>query len=709
VFAVFISSLVPCRKVSAQQDSAVTTLKPVVVTVTRGSGRTVLGSPFAISILEPDSSRPGQRHTSFDETISLIPGVASVNRSNPAQDPRLSIRGFGARSAFGVRGVRVLRDGIPVTLPDGQTPLDYVSLESVGRVEVLRGAASALYGNAGGGVVDLRSKPASMLPISGEARQWFGSSAFSRSVLSASGTSGAANYLGDISYTRSDGAREHSKQRAALGFARAGLRFKETDYSISLMGLDNPLAENPGALTLDEMETDREMADALSLRRNARKAVKQVQVALSSNRQMSNSEVALSAYGGARSVDNPLTFGVVEIGRHTWGGSGSLRTRNTIFGRLNSMAIGFDLQLQNDLRKNFAICTDTVVVTVPTATCPFPGLDRGIVTLDQRELVSSGGVYVTDDVPILPDVTMTVGIRADKVRFEVKDRLVGASNPDDSGIRTLGSVSPVAGIVARIAQTHSIYTNLSSAFETPTATELGNHEDGSAGLNANLDPQRSLTAEAGTKGWFGSILRYDASLFRTGVRDELIPFEIPSSNGRRYFRNAGRTVRKGAELGTELTLDPLTLTLAYTYSHFRFEKYTVAGQDLSTKFIPGIPAHRFQGAARFGSPSRFAIAEIEGTGKAWLDDANISRASGYWTTNARGGWALHAASMDLAVTIGIQNLFDRTYSSSIIVNAARGKFYEAAPRRMLFVGLSAGFQPGRSSSEHPAGFRRSGS
>jgi iron complex outermembrane receptor protein len=167
VFAVFISSLVPCRKVSAQQDSAVTTLKPVVVTVTRGSGRTVLGSPFAISILEPDSSRPGQRHTSFDETISLIPGVASVNRSNPAQDPRLSIRGFGARSAFGVRGVRVLRDGIPVTLPDGQTPLDYVSLESVGRVEVLRGAASALYGNAGGGVVDIREKPASMFPKSG--------------------------------------------------------------------------------------------------------------------------------------------------------------------------------------------------------------------------------------------------------------------------------------------------------------------------------------------------------------------------------------------------------------------------------------------------------------------------------------------------------------------------------------------------------------
>ncbi|HZI99109.1 MAG TPA: TonB-dependent receptor plug domain-containing protein, partial [Gemmatimonadaceae bacterium] len=327
VVTFLFSSLTPVLNVAAQQDSAATTLKPVIVTVTRGSGRTILGSPFAISIIQPDSSRPGQKHTSLDETVSLIPGVTSVNRSNPSQDPRLSIRGFGARSTFGVRGIRVLRDGIPVTLPDGQTPLDYVSLESVGRVEVLRGAASALYGNASGGVVDLRSRTPALTPLSAEARQWLGSSSFSRSVLSASGTSGPADYLGDISYTQSDGARRHSTQRATTGFARGDLRFKGTDYSISAMGLNNPLAENPGALTNEEMKADREMADALSVRRNARKAVKQVLLALTANRQMPNAELALSAYGGARSLDNPLTFAIVEIGRHTWGGSGSLHMR----------------------------------------------------------------------------------------------------------------------------------------------------------------------------------------------------------------------------------------------------------------------------------------------------------------------------------------------------------------------------------------------
>jgi iron complex outermembrane receptor protein len=144
------------------------------------------------------------------------------------------------------------------------------------------------------------------------------------------------------------------------------------------------------------------------------------------------------------------------------------------------------------------------------------------VTLDQRELVSSTGAYASDDIPVGRFVHVTAGIRADRVRFEVKDRLVG-SNPDDSGVRSLGAISPVAGIVGRVAATHSLYANVSTAFETPTATELGNHEDGSAGINPELDPQRSVTYETGMKGWFGNALRYDLALFDTHVRDERFP------------------------------------------------------------------------------------------------------------------------------------------------------------------------------------------
>jgi iron complex outermembrane receptor protein len=359
---------VALHPLEAQQDSSAAKLDPVVVTVTRGSARTVLGSPFAITVTRPDSMRPGLRNTSFDESIALVPGVTSVTRNNPSQDPRLSIRGFGARSAFGVRGIRVMRDGIPLTLPDGQTPLDYMSLESVGRIEVLRGAASALYGNAGGGVVDLHTNDPPAKAVTLDGRQWAGSDAFRRSVLKGAGTSGTRDYNADLSYTASDGSRAHSRQRNTIGFGRARLDTKNITYSLSVMGLNNPLAENPGALTLDEMNADPGMADALSVRRNARKVVNQLQIGFSAERSTSRTDFSLSAYGGARSLDNPLTFAVVEVGRHTWGATGAVRTRRDIARRMHSISIGFDAQSQNDLRRNIAVCADTVPSTVPTAT-----------------------------------------------------------------------------------------------------------------------------------------------------------------------------------------------------------------------------------------------------------------------------------------------------------------------------------------------------
>ena len=680
----------PARVLPAQTDSAVTTLKPVTVTVTRGSGRTVLGSPFAITIAEPDSARPGQRHAAIDETLALIPGITAINRSNPAQDARLSIRGFGARSAFGVRGIRVLRDGMPVTLPDGQTPLDYVSLESIGRVEVLRGAASALYGNASGGVIDLRSREPARSPISVEARQWLGSNSLARTVFAASGSFGGVGYVGDVAHSRSDGARAHSIQRSTTGFARGRLRAGNMEYALTGMALVNPRAENPGALTLEEMRDDPGMADLLSVRRNARKSVNQIQIGASATRSANATDFSFSVFGGARSLDNPLTFAVVEVGRHSWGTSGQVRARRNLLGSTHSLAAGFDTQAQNDLRRNFAACADTLVATSPTATCPEPGSDRGIVTLDQRELISSVGVFVSDEVALHERVTLTAGVRGDRVRFEVQDRLVSATNGDDSGVRSLNAVSPVAGIVARVAATQSIYANVSTAFETPTATELGNREDGSAGINPDLDPQRSVTVEAGAKGWIGSSLRFDVSVFRTTVRDELIPFEIPASNGRRFFRNAGRTNRSGAELGADLSIAPVTLMLAYQWSRFRFDEYRVGADDFSGNEIPGIPRSRLQSALRFARGPGFVVIENEYAGRSWLDDANTVRADSYSVTGVRLGITPRRGNPRLSVTTGIQNVFDRRYAASLAVNAARGRFFEPAPPRSVSVGVTLG-------------------
>lgn len=687
--ALLLALAASSTQADAQRDTA-TTIAPVIVTVTRGGERSVLKSPFAITVVEPDSARPGQRHSAADEILAGIPGLVATSRNNPSQDPRLSIRGFGARSAFGVRGIRVMRDGMPLTLPDGQTPLDYMSLESVGKVEVLRGAASALYGNASGGVIDFRTRPPPAIPLVANATQWLGTAQTSRTVLSLEGAADGFQYVSDIAYNRSDGLRRHSGQKATTGFARIAKATDNSDIALSMMGLHNPLAENPGALTIDEMRADWRQADALSLRRNARKSVEQVQLGISASHRTGANAFSLSAYGGARSLDNPLTFAIVEIGRHTYGATATYRGEASILQMRHRISAGVDVQTQNDLRRNYATCADTVPLTVPTSACPSIGQERGVVTLDQRELVSSAGLYVADQILLSDKIDLTGGLRLDRVRFEVRDRLISSANPDDSGRRNLGAFSPVAGIIARIAPTQSLYANVSSAFETPTATELGNHADGSAGINPDLDPQRSTTIEAGGKGWIGSAIRYDAALFSTRVKDELVPFEIPQSNGRRYFRNAGRTSRRGGEAGVDVSGGPVTLTLAYSYSRFRFEDYRLGTDNFGGNAIPAIPKHRLQSALRVTRSGFFAVAETEAAGRAFVDDGNTVSAAGYAVTTIRGGFARVASMGKLSLTAGIQNVFDKLYASSIAVNAARGKYYEPAQRRTFVVGLSVG-------------------
>jgi iron complex outermembrane receptor protein len=666
------------------------TLDTVVITVTRGLGTSPLDAPFAMTVLRPDSARPGQRHTALDESLSLVPGLTAANRTNPSQDPRISIRGFGARSAFGVRGVRVLRDGMPLTLPDGQTPVDYLSLESVGRIEVVRGAASALYGNASGGVIDLRTVAPPSARLAGNLRQWLGDDGFTRTTIAGGGISGRGYYQADGSLTRSDGFRVHAHQRATSGFARTGAMLGGTDYSIEALALDIPLAENPGALTRAQFRSDARQADIPSVNKGARKVVRQIQIGFAANRQGSHDELSASTFVGGRTLYNPLTFAVVDVGRGTYGASARITHLSPVFARANRLTAGFDAQSQNDSRRNFTNCNDSPPPTVATTSCPIVGAERGIITLDQRELVSSAGAYLSDELRISPSVRLSGGLRGDNVDFEVRDRLIGGGNPDDSGRRTLRAVTPYVGVVSRIGREHSAYANISSAFETPTATELGNHPDGSAGINPDLRPQRSATYETGFKGGLISPIRYDVAVFATRVRDELVSYEVPGSSGRRYFRNAGRTNRRGAELGLSATAGPFLFNAAYSYSNFQFVRYVTDSAVFDGRRIPGIPVKRAQSSVTWSGHGLFAVMEGEAASWAFVDDGNTARAPGYEVMHLRGG-SDHLFGLEgMSLVGGAQNIFNRLYSPSLTVNAARGKFYEPAARRTLYVGLAIG-------------------
>ena len=251
------------------QDTTTTRLEPVVVEVGRGTRRSLLELPFAVTVQTPDSTRPGQRHLSLDETLWLIPGLTVSNRNNPSQDPRISIRGFGARSAFGVRGIRVLRDGIPLTLPDGQTPVDYLDLESVGSVEVMRGSASSLYGNAGGGVIDIRSAGPPMAPVAAQVRSWFGDYGTRRVVANVGGSTDAVFYQANVGHTLADNFRLYSRQELTNGYLRVGANAGGTDFVLQGLGLDMPTAQNPGALTLAQLTANPRLPDSASVRKVA--------------------------------------------------------------------------------------------------------------------------------------------------------------------------------------------------------------------------------------------------------------------------------------------------------------------------------------------------------------------------------------------------------------------------------------------------------
>jgi iron complex outermembrane receptor protein len=244
------------------------------------------------------------------------------------------------------------------------------------------------------------------------------------------------------------------------------------------------------------------------------------------------------------------------------------------------------------------------------------------------------------------------------------------------------------GLVARLGVLHAAYANVSTAFETPTATELANKPDGSAGMNPDLDPQYATTIETGIKGALAGRLRYDLSLFTTRVRDELIPFEVPGGAGRRYFRNAGSTRRRGAELGLAGSFGMTTVGASYSYSDFFFREYAVGANDFSDNRIPGVPNQQVQAYATLNWRGWFATVEGQTAGGMYMDDANALRSSSSEVANARVGGRIAIGDLSLTPVFAVSNVFYRTYAGSIVVNAAAGRYFEPAPGRTIYAGMT---------------------
>lgn len=687
----------PATSVTAVDSTARTVLKPVSVTVTREAARSPFEVPFATTRVVPDATRPGQRRVSMSDLLLGVPGVVVQDRANPSQDPRLSVRGFGARSAFGVRGVRVLRDGIPLSLPDGQTPVDWLELESIGSLDVVRGTAAALYGNAAGGVVDFHSKDPVAAPFAVDTRWWNGggltrttatlSSAQSSTTAAARVHNAGASIT--ATKTRGPGPRQWSRLDASHAFARTFATVGGTRLELQGTYYDTPRAENSGALTAAELSRDPRLPDSLNITKASRKAVNQKQVALIATRGGKNASLNATIFTGTRTLDNPLPFAIVAVDRTVTGASVRGSIRETLTPWPMRFSAGLDAQRQDDARLNFENCADLVRSSTPTAKCPTIGRERGAIRLDQRELVRGIGAFARAELEAPGRLFISAAARRDQLSFGVTDHFITASNADDSGNRTLAASTPMLGIVWRARPTTSVFASWTSAFETPTITELTNQDNGAAGLNTLLLPQTTRTVETGVQSLIAGRVRVELAAFRAVVHDELVPFDVPNQPGRRAFRNAGQTSRTGIESSVTASLPLVDVGASYTNSHFRFDRYIVGTTSYAGKPIPGLPSQVAQLWTTFRTHDAFATIDATFASRMTADDAATVNAAGYAIWSLRGGYTGGAWMRRLGVepTAGVDNVFDRHYAPSVVINATRSRYFEPGLTRRGFVSL----------------------
>ena len=665
---------------TADQDTDATRLDEIVVRATRMDKR-LRDIPAAISVIGKDEIQRGRQQLGLDESLSGVPGVFIQDRYNFSRDLRISIRGFGARSAFGIQGIKILVDGIPETLPDGQSNSDGIDLGSVQRIEVIRGPSSSLYGNASGGVINITSERGPAVPFV-ETRLSAGDYDFRQLQFKAGGNTGRLNYLFNVSDMQYDGYRAHSQTESTSLNARLVYAIDdESEFGIVLHTTDQPVAKDPGGIDLAQAQADPTSARQRNVDFDTGEVMDQQRLGLTYSKSFGERhEIRLRNHYVWRDFANLLPFtdgGSTQFDRFFVGGGGIYSYTGQLWGRSNSLIVGLDLDRQDDDRQRF---DNNMGVLGP-------------MIADQVELVTNFGLFLQNEIAVSEKLALTLGLRYDEIKYEVEDKFF--SDGDDSATRTLDEVSPMIGILYSPSELASFYATISTAFEAPTTTQLAN-PSGTGGFNPNVDPQLATNYEVGVKGILAERNFYELTLFSIDVEDELIPFEV---GGRDIYENAGKSSRKGVEmsLATE-PVEGLRITLAYTYSDFEFDLFIDDnGNDHSGNTIPGIPENLFRGEIAYTHSSGF-YAAMDGlnVGSFSVRNDNTVATESYTVVNLRTGladWRL--GNWELEPFVGLNNLTNERYSAEIRINAFGGRYYEPAPDRNFYGGLAIRYNFGR--------------
>ena len=679
-------------------------LDPVVVSSTRIEASSLLETPASVSLVNGEAMRNARFQVNLSESLGGVPGLQIQNRENYAQDLQLSVRGFGARSAFGVRGVRLYVDGIPGTMPDGQGQTSNIDIASIERIEVLRGPFSALYGNSSGGVVQVFTEDGKHPPeltgsvAAGSHGAWrYGAKARGLTDLG----DAELDYVVSLNRYTTQGYRDHSGARKNLGNAKLGLQLDDDTRLTLIANSVSIKADDPLGLSRQDFEQDPKRAVANASLYNTRKSVEQTQGGLVFEKRLDDRhELRAMVYYGERDTVQYLAIpeaaqrnpqhsgGVIDLGRRYAGADVRWTSHYELGGRPLTLIAGLAYDELREDRRGYE---------------NFSGSDLGVqgeLRRNENNKVWNLDPYVQASWQFAPQWTLDAGLRHSTVRFDSQDKYLMPGNGDDSGSARYKEWLPVGALRYSPTPDLSFYVSAGRGFETPTFNEISYRNDGLSGLNFDLAPAVNTNIELGAKARIaGGILT--AAVYQSRTRDEIVAAD--ASFGRTTYQNAGRTRRTGLELAwTGRMMEHLQAQLAYGWidAKYRDDCTTASCTDPASpdkqlragNHIPGIAKQAFYMSLDW-LPDEGFRAGVDGRylSSIPVNDGNTERAPSYFVAGVHAGYVWRNGPVRVGSYARIDNLFDRQYAGSVIVNEGNQRYYEPAPGRNWTVGVDVSY------------------
>jgi len=687
-----------CPAVQAQ--TADPTLGEITVYAPSGPAP-VFNVPGSVDRVEGEDMRDSRLGVNLSESLGSVPGLQIQNRQNYAQDLQLSIRGFGARSTFGVRGVRLYVDGIPATMPDGQGQISNIDIGSVERVEVLRGPFSALYGNSSGGVVQSFTETGKGSPKFSFS---LASSSFCTTVINSqvSGSSGMMDYVLSSSRFSTDGYRDHSAARRNIINGKMGFTLDGGSRLTLIVNSVSINAQDPLGLTAGQYALNPRSA-MVATQFNTRKTVDQTQAGLLYEHRIDFANaLRLMLYTGARATTqfqaippsaqvSPTSAGGVTSPKRDYGG---VDLRWTSQMKLADRPLELVAGLGYDGLREHRTGYENYIGSIASPTLGVQGQLRR----DEINNVYNVDPYIQANWKLSNQWMFEAGIRYSTVNFNSKDHYITGANGDDSGSARYRKILPAASLRYQATRDLAFYASVGRGFETPTLNELSYRPDGRSGLNFTLRPATNDSVEVGAKARFaGSLLT--AAVFEIRTKDEIVT--ATNIGGRSTFQNAGRTKRKGLELSWQHETENHWRTqVAYTWIDARYsdpfcsmQPCTAAGLVLNGKRIPGIAPQTLFALFGWMPADGWRIgAEWRAVARIQANDPNTAWAPGNGVAALFVGYVKRSDRWEFNTFARVDNLFNKQYIGSVIVNEGNTRYFEPAPRRNWTVGISGTYR-----------------